>query len=147
MNTPDAPTITVTYEGDLSCVAVHAATGSELRTDAPKDNQGLGRTFSPTDTVAAAHATCAMTIMGIVARREGLPIEGMRAEVTKVMSTDAPRRIVALPMKLVVPGALSADQRQKLENAARTCPVSQSLHPDIETPIEFVFAGEGDGPD
>jgi putative redox protein len=34
---------------------------------------------------------------------------------------------------------LSAEDRTRLENAARHCPVHQSLHPDVAMPIEFVY--------
>ena len=103
------------------------------------DNEGLGRTFSPTDTVAVALASCVMTILGIVARRDGLKVEGMRAEVTKIMATEGPRRIAALPMRLVIPGPLTDDQKRKLEKAAHACPVKKSLHPDLDASIEFVY--------
>jgi hypothetical protein len=35
--------------------------------------------------------------------------------------------------------ALSAADRAKLEAGAKACPVKQSLHPDLKTPIEFVY--------
>ena len=116
------------------------STGSgELTTDAPTDNQGLGRTFSPTDLVATALVTCAMTTMAIKTRDEDIPLAGMRATVEKVMSQDAPRRIVALPVKITVPGNPTPDQRKRLEEIARSCPVAESVHPAIETPMEFVY--------
>ena len=34
---------------------------------------------------------------------------------------------------------LSDAERSKLENAARLCPVKQSLHPEVEVPVEFVY--------
>ena len=83
---------TVVYKGDLRTEATHLQSGSTIITDAPADNGGKGEAFSPTDLVATALASCMITIMGIVARRDGIDIEGTTAEVEKVMPAD-PRRI------------------------------------------------------
>ena len=88
--------ITGEYQGDLHCSAVHGPSGDAIETDAPKDNQGRGEAFSPTDLVATGFATCIATTMAIVARRHGVDIAGIRYEVTKEMSADAPRRISRL---------------------------------------------------
>lgn len=131
--------ITATYDGDLRCTATHGPSGNELFTDAPADNHGRGESFSPSDLVATALATCTMTIMGIVAEREGLDLQGMQARVEKHMVNEPYRRIGRLPVKITVRGKLTADQRRKLEAGARSCPVHRSLHPDIDAPIEFEY--------
>ena len=74
------------YSGDLRCRVTHAPSGTALETDAPKDNMGKGECFSPTDLVAAALAACTLTTMAIVAKRDGVPFEGARAEVVKEMA-------------------------------------------------------------
>jgi putative redox protein len=127
-------TITAKYEGDLCCTAVHGPSSATLSTDAPKDNEGLGRYFSPTDLVATALATCILTTMGIVARRHGIELKGARAKVEKHMQS-SPRRIARLPVELHVAGALTAEQKKLLEATAHACPVHKSLHPDIDAPI------------
>lgn len=132
-------TIEVEYQGDLHCRAVHGPSRAELSTDAPIDNQGRGESFSPTDLVATALGTCMLTVMGILARTLKIDIAGATATVEKEMSSAAPRRIESLKVSIHVPHSLSADGRQKLERAAHTCPVHKSLHPDIHTPIEFVW--------
>jgi putative redox protein len=127
-------TITAKYEGDLCCTAVHGPSSATLSTDAPKDNEGLGRYFSPTDLVATALATCILTTMGIVARRHGIELKGARAKVEKHMQS-SPRRIARLPVELHVAGAFTAEQKKLLEATAHACPVHKSLHPDIDAPI------------
>jgi len=127
------------YQGDLHCKAVHGPSGTELTTDAPKDNQGRGESFSPTDLVATALGTCMLTIMGIMARTLNIDIAGTTATVEKEMTASMPRRIESLAVKIRIPQSLSPENQQKLERAAHTCPVHKSLHPDIQTPIEFTW--------
>jgi putative redox protein len=105
------------------------------------DNGGKGAAFSPTDLVATAMGTCMATIMGIVARRNQLDIEGLEVQVLKEMVADPVRRIGALHTRLVFPRGkrYSPADRAKLEAAANTCPVKQSLHPDVKVPVEFVY--------
>ena len=131
--------VQVSYEGDLHCSAVHAPSEARLATDAPVDNQGRGESFSPTDLVATALGTCMLTIMGIVARRDAIPLEGATFAVEKHMSPDAPRRIARLPIRFAMPRGLGPEQRKKLENAGMACPVKKSLHPEIEVDVTFDY--------
>lgn len=129
--------ITVTYEGDLHCTAVHGPSGAALATDAPTDNHGKGESFSPTDLVATALGTCMLTVMGIAARTHQIDISGTTARVEKDMASGLPRRISKLDVHIHVPRDVSAEDQQRLEAAALTCPVHQSLHPDTLMPIRF----------
>ncbi|MBE2180857.1 MAG: OsmC family protein [Chthoniobacterales bacterium] len=129
------------YDGDLRCTAVHGPSGQELHTDAPVDNHGRGESFSPTDLVATALGSCMATLMGIAAARHDIDLRGMTVEVTKEMSAAAPRRIARLPTTIRVPLPATHPKRVLLENAALTCPVHHSLHPDIEKPVDFQWTG------
>ncbi len=126
------------YSGGLHCELVHELSQSRIETDAPKDNMGKGENFSPTDLMGAALASCILTTLAILAERDGQSLLGATAEVQKIMNPQ-PRRIKALPVLLRLPAKLPADYRKKLEQAARTCPVAISLHPDIEVVIEFSY--------
>ncbi len=126
----------VEYTGDLRTCAVHLASSSEMITDAPTDNHGLGQAFSPTDTVATALATCMLTVMGIKALDLGVDLKGSFAEVTKIMASN-PRRIAEIKVKMELPEAVSEKHRTILERTANTCPVHQSLHPDVIREIDF----------
>lgn len=133
-------TITTKYEGDLCCTATHGPSSAKLSTDAPKDNEGLGRYFSPTDLVATALATCVLTTMGIVARRRGIQFAGASATVEKHMN-QTPRRIGRLPLSVTVHGKFTDEEKKVLEAAAHGCPVHKSLHPDIDAQITIHWAG------
>ena len=98
---------------------------------------GKGESFSPTDLMATALGTCIVTTMGIVAQRHGIDISGTKVRVEKHMVTTGIRRIGRLPVEIHVPGVVSEEDRQRLENAATTCPVHKSLHPDVEAPVTF----------
>jgi uncharacterized OsmC-like protein len=130
----------VEYIGDLRTEASHLQSGNLIITDAPKDNHGKGEAFSPTDLVATALASCMMSIMGIVAKKDGItPIEGVIAEVVKVMYSD-PRRIGEIHVRVTFPKLNYSDKEKKIyEHAALTCPVAKSLHPDIKQVIDFVW--------
>jgi putative redox protein len=126
------------YVGNKRTRLVHGPSGSEVLTDAPRDNAGEGAFFSPTDLVAGALGACVMTIMGIVAERSGIDLAGMTMRVEKEMRS-APRRIGTLTLAVHLPARLTEAERQKLEAAARACPVHESLHPDVSVDLEFVY--------
>jgi putative redox protein len=129
----------VTYQGDLHCEAVHAPSGARVETDAPKDNEGRGERFSPTDLVGAALGSCMLTVMGIVARRHAWDMTGARAEVEKEMVAQPLRRIGRLGLAITLPPGIPHAARAVLERAARTCPVHESLHPDVKIDLSFVW--------
>lgn len=131
------------YRGDLNCELTHGPSGRVIATDAPVDNQGRGQAFSPTDLAAAALGSCIVTTMAIVARsRLGFDLPGVRWEVAKEMSADAPRRIVRIRTEIWLPIPKSRDPQNLLEAAAHGCPVHRSLHPDVDKPIHFHWADE-----
>lgn len=128
----------VTYKGDLRTECEHLQSNNKFITDAPLDNQGKGEAFSPTDTVATALASCMLTIMGIKARDHDMDIEGTSARVKKHMAAD-PRRISKIEIEFTFNKEHDSKFRSILENAAKTCPVIYSLHPDIEKVITFNY--------
>ena len=132
--------INIEYSGDLRCRSTHGPSGCELITDAPVDNHGKGESFSPTDLVATALGSCVATIMGIYAQRNDFDLVGIKIHVEKHMSQDAPRRIARLPVSISMPAGLDEKHRAALEKAASHCPVHQSLHPDIDSPLTFQYA-------
>jgi len=131
--------MTATYMGEKHCTAKHEPSGALLETDAPKDNQGRGESFSPTDLVATALGTCILTTMAIISERDGLDIKGAKMSVEKEMNSN-PRTIGSLKTIIDLPASLTPDQRHKLETVAKSCPVMRSLHPDVKAPVEFRYS-------
>lgn len=130
----------VIYKGELRTEATHLRSGTVIETDAPLDNNGKGERFSPSDLVATALASCMLTIMGIAARTHNINITGTECEVEKIMVTD-PRRIGEVKINMHFPQTENYTDKEKkiLEHAAMTCPVIESLHPDIKKTVSFLW--------
>lgn len=128
----------ITYNGLLRTTATHIASGSQIISDAPIDNQGKGEAFSPTDLLATSLASCMFTIMGITANAHGLNIDGAEAEITKVMATE-PRRVSAIHINFTFNDVKNFSDKDKkiLAHAALNCPVYHSLNADINKVINF----------
>jgi putative redox protein len=129
----------VEYLGNLRTQANHIKSGEKVITDAPTDNNGKGEAFSPTDLVGAALSSCMMTIMGMLAEREEVDLKGLRAEVVKIMASN-PRKIGEIQITFYHPTLKATDvQKQKLKNAALTCPVALSLSDSVKQTVVFNF--------
>ncbi len=133
------PTIKSSYLGNLRTEAMHIQSGNLIITDAPVDNNGKGEAFSPTDLVCAALGSCMVTIMGIVADRDGTSLEGLSWEITKIMQAN-PRKIQEVIVNFTWANPVQDEAfLQKIKNAARTCPVALSLDPAITQTVTFDF--------
>jgi putative redox protein len=128
----------IIYKGELRTEAKHLQSGTVIETDAPVDNQGKGEKFSPTDLLATSLGNCMMTIMGIKARDMQVDLADTKIDIAKIMKAD-PRRVGGINVEFHFPGNLKLDEKQKaiLENAALTCPVAKSIHPDIVMDVKF----------
>ena len=132
-------TLTTSYKGTLRTENIHTRSGNLVITDAPVDNQGKGEAFSPTDLVCTALSSCMLTTMGILAERENVDLKGMRTEVVKIMGSN-PRKIAEIQVVMSHPSLQATEvQKQKLRNAALTCPVALSLHDSVKQTVTFNF--------
>lgn len=132
-------TSTVVYTENLRTYCTHLQSSSSIETDAPVDNNGNGERFSPTDLLATSLASCMLTVMGIKARTMGYDLNDLKVEVEKIMKAE-PRRVGGINLTYHVPDALKdlpAKDIAILKNVANTCPVQQSIHPDIAVNINW----------
>lgn len=131
-------TANIIYKGTLRCEATHLQSGSLIETDAPTDNRGKGERFSPTDLLCVSLATCIVTTMGIKADDMKIDLTNTTVEVTKHMLAD-PRRVGKVEVDLSMPATLQLDEKDKivLERVGNNCPVTKSLHPEMEVVINY----------
>ena len=128
----------VFYSGNLRTESQHLQSGETITTDAPIDNEGTGQAFSPTDLAATSLANCMMTVMGIVANRHNIDIEGVLANVEKLMGVN-PRRIVEIKIDFHFPKNYDTATKKMLELAALNCPVSKSFSESVSQNIDFNY--------
>lgn len=127
------------YVGNLRTKSIHVKSGVEIITDAPVDNHGKGEAFSPTDLVCSALGSCMSTLMGINANKHGINLPLFDYAIEKIMSAN-PRKISKIRIHFTfAPNSLTQAEKDILEEAARTCPVALSLHPDLVQEVTFDF--------
>jgi uncharacterized OsmC-like protein len=126
------------YLDNLRCEMEHPSS-TVILTDAPKDNRGEGKFYSPTDLVAAALGSCMLTIIGIRARDKGIRIGKPEFEIIKHMRSN-PRRIGKLVVNIRFQEAIEQADRDYLEKEAKNCPVALSISESIQQVITFQYA-------
>ncbi len=132
-------TSTVTYSGELRTLATHLQSGSSFETDAPTDNQGKGARFSPTDLIGTSLASCMITTMAIKAKELEPKLVGLKAETEKIMTAVPRRKIGGINITFHWQNDIpfSDEEKSRLEEIAWTCPVKESIHPDIKVNVNF----------
>ena len=127
------------YVGELRTESTHLKSSNVIITDAPKDNNGKGNAFSPTDLVASALCSCMTTVMGICANKNQFDLPNSTAHITKVMSSH-PRRISKIIVEINFDSNNLSDQNiERLIAVAKGCPVAQSLSSDLIQEVRFNF--------
>ena len=127
----------IVYHGELRTEALHVDSNNKIMTDAPKDNQGKGESFSPTDLLCTALATCMLTIAAMKGRTLGIELAGVTVELEKIM-VPAPRRVGEVVLRFDWKGLdkkISSDHLDELKHAAKNCPVALSLNPSVKQTV------------
>jgi len=129
----------IIYSGKLRTQSKHLASSNIIITDAPIDNHGKGEAFSPTDLMSNALGCCMLTIIGIAANTHLFNIDGTKVKITKIMQSN-PRKVAEIKVDFEFPANdYSEKQKAIIENAAKTCPVALSLHPDLVQTVSFKY--------
>lgn len=132
-------TIKVEYQGALQQKITHLPSGQTFFTDRPAAAGGKGELAAPTNLLASAFASCAMTIMALKAQSEGADFSGCYAESGKQVSMQD-FRVTEINITFYLKAEFSAELRQTLESAATDlCIVGRSLNADLVQKLEFVY--------
>ena len=128
------------YLGNLRTEIEHIQSGNKITTDAPLDNNGKGEFFSPTDMFASSLGSCMLTIIGIAANTHGFSIDGTTLEIEKIMAAN-PRRVAEIKIDVHFHKGANYTDKQKriIEAAAKTCPVANSLSPEVIKNITYIY--------
>ncbi len=129
--------ISCTYLGDLHTEAIHFPSESIIHTDAPKDHDGQGKDFAPTDLLASSLGTCIITIMGIEAKRRGWELGKIKIDVYKTMTSDGPRKIKTLELEIFMPSEIDYEKYKILQRTAEKCPVKLNLECSIDIKLNW----------
>lgn len=128
----------IEYLGQLRTKCKNSS-GVEIETDGPKEIQGRGEAFSPTDLFAVSIGSCMLTLMSVRANQLGIELKGMTAEVDKKMAISPKRRVGKVIIRIRSSYSPDSVTQKELEQAAIDCPVHLSLHPDVKVEIDFVW--------
>ena len=126
----------IEYTEGFSTTIRSLETKAKISTDAPQNHGGKGVEFSPTDLFAAALGSCILTIMGMHAKKLGVNFQGVKAKVTKNQGT-IPGGIGEILVHVYYPHPIEASLRDKLEKAAKNCPLHHSIDSKINQEIVF----------
>ena len=126
------------YLGNLRTESIHISSNDKIVTDAPKDNNGKGEAFSPTDLVASSLSCCILTVIGIVSKKIKYDLTNTKSSVKKIMAGN-PRRIAEIVVKIEFSKPADFKTKTIIEKTALNCPVAKSLHPDIKQNISFMW--------
>ena len=129
--------ISCTYLGDLQTEAKHSLSGSVIHTDAPKDHDGEGKDFAPTDLLASSLGTCVITIMAIEAKRRGWELGKIKIDVYKTMTSEGPRQIKTLALEIFMPSELDSEKYKILQRTAEDCPVKLNLEGSVDIKLNW----------
>lgn len=129
----------VTYKGSFRTEAVHLDSKNVIHTDAPKDNQGMGEAFSPTDLMSTSLASCMLTIAAMKGKALGIDLGSVTVQVEKKMQAQ-PRKVSEIVLRFDWKGLdqkISPEHLAELKQAALNCPVALSLDPSVKKTVHW----------
>ena len=107
--------------------------------DEPVSYGGTDTAATPYDLLLAALGSCTSMTIGLYARRKGIPLENVTVSLwhSKIHATDCAEcetrvgRIDRIEVAIELTGDLSDEQRRKLIEVAKLCPVHRTLTSEI----------------
>lgn len=129
----------IVYEGDLRVKAMNT-NGEAITTDAAKDYGGKGEALGPVDLLVVSLGSCAMTVMSLAARKQGVDLKGSRVEVERELAPGPEHNIATITLRFYIAVNVDPAKRKSLETIAVNCPVHKNLNPRIKENVSFYYA-------
>ena len=129
----------IQYKGHFRTEAVHLDSQNKIITDAPKDNQGNGEAFSPTDLLCTSLASCMLTIMAMKAKSLNLELGEVSIRLEKKM-VSAPRKVGEIVLHFDWKGLdsrVTPAQLAELKAAGEGCPVFLTLAAEVKKTLHW----------
>jgi len=118
------------YTGGLSTSTEYPMSAHSILTSA--------KPFGPTDLFAASLGSCIITYVDFIARKNNFETPGIEIEIKKTLNADA-SKVTAFDVILNLQNNFTSQQKQIIEAAAQSCPVGNSIHPDIRRTYVFNY--------
>jgi putative redox protein len=131
------------YDSFMHCTAKQLDGKRSVVMYAPASCGGSssGEEFAPDELVGVGLAGCTLLSiqMGVLAKEREIDLIGVRVQTTVRLACGSAQRVTGVDVEVHVPQALSAEDRRIVEEAAETCPLTASFHPDIPISVKFIY--------
>jgi putative redox protein len=122
--------IKTVYTGNLGTSTIYPISENPILTEA--------KPFGPTDLLTVSLSSCIATYIDFVAQRNKFQTPNVNVEIKKTMNADG-TKVEAFDTVVNFGNEYSSDQKAIIENAAKTCPVGNSLATDIKRTYQFKY--------
>ncbi len=123
-------TIKTEYTGNLGTSTAYSMSENPILTKA--------KPFGPTDLLTVSLSSCIATYIDYVAQKNKFETPNVTVEINKTMNADG-TKVEAFDTVVNFGKEFSTEQKAIIENAAKTCPVGNSLATDIKRSYQFNY--------
>jgi uncharacterized OsmC-like protein len=113
-------------------------------TDQPLEDGGQDAGMGPVELFVGSLASCVAFFVGRFCERHGISREGLKVHAEWAMA-ERPRRVGQITMSISLPGAITAEQGERLLKVAYGCTVHQSIAVPANVAINLKRGG-GEAP-
>lgn len=117
----------------MRCCTEYHPHGSAT-TDLAAEQGGLGQNPCPADMLAAAAASCMLSMIAYTGTRRGFETEGI--SISAAVKHDA-KGISGLVFDINVPMPQTEQSRRIMETCVANCPVGRAISPEVEKTITW----------
>lgn len=121
----------------MRCTTAFAPCGCTFTTDVPKTFGGEGVNACPADMLAAAVASCMLSMVGLTGKKMGFDTDGITAAAA---CDESNGRISGITVTFTVPRVMTEAEKEAMHKAVTHCPVGSALAEHVHKEIRWVFA-------